>query len=148
MKEKIIKLYREFNHFGNQLNMDFEILAPGKVLYKMKVGKEHLATPIAAHGGALAGLMDATLGVAGLSKMAEHGKIVSTVEFKINYLAPAKIHDELEALGHVISAGKRILYIEGEIYKFDGEEKIVIAKANGTFNAYPAEKAKMHFIDG
>lgn len=145
MKEKIIELYRQYNSFGNQMNMDFEIIKPGKVLYKMTIGKEHLATPIAAHGGAIAGLMDATLGVAGLSKTAEHGKIVSTVEFKINYLAPVSLGDELEAIGTVISAGKRILFIEGEIFKWREVQKKLLAKASGTFNAYPAEKAKFQF---
>jgi len=145
MKEKIIELYRQYNSFGNQMNMDFEILEPGKVLYRMTIGIEHLATPVAAHGGAIAGLMDATLGVAGLSKTAEQGKIVSTVEFKINYLAPVSLGDELEAVGTVISAGKRILFIEGEIFKWREGQKKLLAKASGTFNAYPAEKANFQF---
>ncbi len=136
-KNKIIQLYEQANHFGNQMGMKLEILAPGSIRYAMKIKKEHLATPIAAHGGAIASLVDATLGVAGLSLVSEEGKVLSTIEFKVNYLKPALEGDDLVATGNVIQAGKRILFIECEVVN---QKKEVVAKGNGTFNAYPASK--------
>ena len=83
---KILKLYNSINKYGTINNLDLEVLAPGHIKYLMPVKEEHLATPIAIHGGVLSAMMDAILGVAALSASCHEGKLVSTVEFKINYL--------------------------------------------------------------
>lgn len=137
MDRNLITKYIEQNHFGKLLGMDFEVLSPGVIEYKMIVEEKHLATPLAAHGGAIASLMDASLGVACLSKVLVEGKVVSTVEFSMKFHKPAKLGSVLIAKAKVISAGKRILVSESKIY--DGE--LLIASASGTFNAYPKEKA-------
>lgn len=136
-KNKIIQLYEKANHFGNQLGMELNVHAPGHVSYTMQIQKEHLATPIAAHGGAVASLVDGTLGVAGLSLVSEEGKVVSTIEFKVSYFKPVLEGDTLVASGKVIQGGKRILFIECEVVN---QNNVIIAKGNGTFNAYPANK--------
>lgn len=136
-KNNIIQLYEQANNFGDMLGMELTLHKPGKISYKMEVTKKHLATPIAAHGGALASLVDGTLGVAGLSLVSEEGKVVSTIEFKINYLKPALEGDVLVATGEVQQAGKRILFINCEVNNQKGE---LVATGNGTFNAYPADK--------
>ena len=79
------------------------------------------------------------LGVASLSKSCEDGKLVSTVEFKINYLAPARLGDILVGEGKVIQKGNRLIIAEGDI-KIQGSDKF-IAKGLGTFSAYPIEKS-------
>ena len=55
-----------------------------KMPFTFTIQEKHLATPVAAHGGALAALADALIGVAALSAVAEELKLVSTIEFKIN----------------------------------------------------------------
>lgn len=123
------------NHFGRFMQMDYNILSPGVVEYKLTVREDLLATKHAAHGGALAAFMDAILGVTSLSAVADEGKLVATIEFKINYLKPALIGDTLLGKGKVIQKGNRILIAEGEIYNQNNE---LIAKSIGTFNSYPA----------
>lgn len=119
--------------------MDFKIIEPGVVHYHLTIKKEHLATPIAAHGGVISGFMDAILGVAALSGVHQDNNVVSTVEFKINFLSPALLHDELLGIGKIEQKGKRLIITSGDII-CKNRNNTVIAKAIGTFNAYPAEK--------
>lgn len=133
----IIQQYIAWNSFGNLLGMEFEIIRKGEVSYTMQVQEKHLATPIASHGGAIAGLLDAALGVSCLTVVCEEGRIVSTVSLTVNYLAPAIKGDLLTANAKVVKAGKRILYTECELVNQDNK---IIAKASAVMNAYPAEK--------
>lgn len=136
---ELIRQYIHWNAFGKLLGMDFTILQPGKVAYRMRITQDHLATPIASHGGAVAALMDATLGVACLSSVCEEGRVVSTVNLSMQFLAPAKLNDELEAVGEVIKSGKRLLFAEAKILNQHGE---LIATGTGTMNAYPVDKLR------
>ncbi len=137
--EKILELYNEMNNFGRMMNMHFEVICPGEIIYHLEITAEHLATREVAHGGALAGYMDAILGVAALSGIGDEGKLVSTVEFKITYFSPARKGDQLKGIGKVIKKGKRMVFAEGEIINQNNE---VIAKGTGTFIAYPVEKMR------
>lgn len=136
---KIIEEYNETNEFGRLFNMTYDIIKPGKIIYKLLVTKELLATSRAMHGGALAGLMDAVVGVSALSVASQKEKVVSTVEFKINYLKPVLEGDVLEGVGTVISEGNRIIVCKGEIFNQDKE---MVAVSTATLNAYPSNKLK------
>ncbi len=148
--------------------MHFNIISEGEVEYFLKITQDHLATPHAAHGGVISALADAALGVCALSAVHKENKVVSTVEYKINFLSPALLNDELYAHAKVLQKGKRILIVECSIFSHlphavreyprnegegvktqqvdsaqaeDGGGKKLIAKATGTFNAYDAVKA-------
>lgn len=139
----IIEQYIAHNNFGKILGMDFKIIEPGIVHYFMTIKEEHLATPKAAHGGVVAALMDDVLGVAALSNVVAQNKVVSTAEFKINYLAPALLGDQLFGIGKVEQLGNRIIITSGDII-CTNRNNMTIAKAMGTFNAYPFEKAGLN----
>ena len=134
----LIKTYIQNNRFGDFLGMQFSILAPGKVEYHLEIGNEHLATPCAAHGGVISGLLDATLGVGALSAVCEEGHVVSTVEMKVSFFRPALKGDTLIAHSTILQKGKRILFMEALIHN---QNKELVAKASGTLNSYPKEKA-------
>ena len=136
---KILKLYNVINKYGTLNELELTVISPGHIKYVMPVQNKHLATPIAIHGGVLSAMMDAILGVASLSASCHEGKLVSTVEFKINYLSPARLGDVLVGEGKVIQKGNRLIIAEGDI-KIQGSEKF-IAKGIGTFSAYPIEKS-------
>jgi uncharacterized protein (TIGR00369 family) len=136
----LVEKYIAQNHFGKKLGMHFNIISDGEVEYFMKITQDHLATPHAAHGGVISAFADAALGVCGLSAVYKENKVVSTVEYKINFLSPALLNDELYAYAKVLQKGKRILIIECAIFCKSREENL-IAKATGTFNAYDATKA-------
>ena len=134
----LVKFYIEKNHFGKLLEMDFEIISPGEIVYFMKIQEKHLATPIAARGGSISAMMDVKMGICALSNDIMEGKVVSTIELKISYIAPAQLGDILRGKARTVKTGQRHLFIEGRI---ENEKGNLIAIASGTFNAYPAEKA-------
>ncbi len=65
------------------------------------------------HGGAMGALADIAAGYAGLT-VAPEGMEVTTVEYKINFLAAFQ-GGELEATGRVVRAGKRIIVTTAEV---------------------------------
>lgn len=136
----LIEQYIAQNNFGKTLGMDFKILELGLVHYFLTIKPEHLATPKAAHGGVISALMDGLLGVTALSVSSKDHHIVSTIEFKINFLSAALEGDTLHGIGKVENQGKRLIVTSGDII-CPARNNIVIAKALGTFNTYPAEKA-------
>jgi uncharacterized protein (TIGR00369 family) len=69
------------------------------------------------HGGAMGALADIAGGYAGLT-VAPEGMEVTTVEYKINFLASFQ-SGELHALGKVVRAGKRIIVTSAEIFHLD-----------------------------
>lgn len=143
MEEKLkglLAVYQKVNRYGEINGMQLTIVGPGEIIYEMEIKDMHMATPLAAHGGAVAGMMDGVLGVAALSLTAKEEKLVSTVEFKINFLSPVFKGDILRGFGKVEHKGKRIIISSGEIVCVNRNNKVV-AKAMGTFNAYPFEKA-------
>lgn len=136
--QKLIELYNQVNQFGLENDLKLSIIKPGEIIYKMEVLKKHLATPTAIHGGMISGMMDGVLGVAALTTVAKDEKLVSTVEFKINFIKPAFLGDKLTGKGKVDHKGNRIIHASGEIYNQNNE---LIAKAIGTLNAYPISKS-------
>lgn len=135
---ELLQLYNRVNAFGALMEMELEVVRPGEVKYKMPVRDHHLSNPRAAHGGAVAALMDAILGVSALSLAVEKEMLVSTVEFKINYFQPVLPGYQLEGHGIVDFAGNRLLSSSGTIIEIRSGE--VLCKGCGTFNQYPADK--------
>lgn len=140
MENNLIEKYIANNHFGKLIGMDFKIISDGNVEYNLTVNKSHLATPNSAHGGLIAALIDGALGVAGLSMVYKENKVVSTVEYKTNFMSPALIGDQLKAVAKVEQKGKRLIIISCDVIAVS-RNNTLIAKALGTFNAYDAAKA-------
>lgn len=133
----VLKTYNQWNKFGDLMQMHFSVINKGEIAYYMTVTEEHLATPIAAHGGSLAALMDATLGVCALSEVCEEMKVVSTVNMNMSFLHPANLGDQLIGRGKVVKSGKRIIFVEAQIFN---QKEQLIATGSATMNAYPVHK--------
>jgi uncharacterized protein (TIGR00369 family) len=142
-RDKLIKKYQETNNYGNDSGMELIKFEEDEIVYRLEIKKKHLATPTTAHGGIVAGYMDAVLGLAGLYVSSADGNLVSTVEFKINFLRPARLGDILIGTGKCVSAGKRIIVCDGRIV--NEVDNQLVAIATGTFNAYPYAKSGMSF---
>ena len=65
------------------------------------------------HGGAIGALADIAAGYAGLT-MAAEGSEVTTVEYKINFRAAFQ-GGEIQATGHVVKAGRRLIITTAEV---------------------------------
>jgi uncharacterized protein (TIGR00369 family) len=73
------------------------------------------------HGGAMGALADIAGGYAGLT-LAPEGMEVTTVEYKINFLAAFQ-GGELRAVGRVLKAGRRIIVTTAEVVHLDAGGK-------------------------
>ena len=73
------------------------------------------------HGGAMGALSDIAGGYAGLT-MAPEGMEVTTVEYKINFLAAFQ-GGELRATGRVVKAGRHIIVTTAEVVHVDANGK-------------------------
>lgn len=135
---KLIQAYIESNRFGELIGMDFRVEKPGIVHYSITIDKKHLATPSAAHGGVLAALADAGLGVGALSAVSGTNEVVSTMELSLSYFRPVLLGDKLVATSTPLKIGKSNIFMELEIINQNG---VLVAKGTGIFNRYPAEKA-------
>jgi uncharacterized protein (TIGR00369 family) len=69
------------------------------------------------HGGAIGALADIAAGYASLT-LAPEGREVTTVEYKINFLAAFQ-SGELRATGRVMKAGRRIIVATVEVQHLD-----------------------------
>lgn len=135
---EMINHYNRINKYGEDNEMHLEILEPGHIIYKMNIVEKHLSSPNTCHGGVIAGLMDSVIGTAALSAAFVDNNLVSTVEFKINYLKPVNLGDVLIGEGKIDFKGKSTIVSSGKIYKQHNND--VAAIAIGTFNVYPLSK--------
>ena len=134
----LIEDYISNNNYGRLLGMNFTILEDGVVHYFRSISEEHLATPTSAHGGCIASLLDATMGVGALSLVAAKNQVVATVEMKINFLKGAVLNDQLLATSKLVKNGNKIIIMFAEIRNQKDE---ILAVSSGTFMPYDAKKA-------
>ncbi len=134
----LIEDYISNNNYGRLLGMNFTILEDGVVHYFMTISEEHLATPTSAHGGCIASLLDATMGVGALSLVAAKNQVVATVEMKINFLKGAVLNDQLLATSKLVKNGNKIIIMFAEIRN---QKDQILAVSSGTFMPYDAKKA-------
>lgn len=139
----LVAIYNQINSYGRANGMDLTVTRPGEVIYTMTIRDEHLSSPGTCHGGVVAGLMDAALGAAALSLAFTAGELVSTVEFKINYLHPVHLHDHLVARASVEHSGKTLV-VSSAFISCPTRNNLVVARGMGTFNRYPADKRDFH----
>jgi uncharacterized protein (TIGR00369 family) len=79
------------------------------------------------HAGVITSLADNACGFAALTMMPKNMEVV-TVEFKINFLKPAKTN-MLIATGKVIRSGRTLTVCEGSVYDETGEVLIAVMTA-------------------
>lgn len=133
----LIQQYIAHNHFGKLIDLTLNIQLAGVVEYSVKVAQKHLATPVAAHGGFIAALLDATVGVGALSLVCTKDQIVSTLSLTSTFLTAVSEGDEIRSVSKVVKAGNRIIFMEARIFNQNGVE---VATASACLNVYPKEK--------
>ena len=127
--------YSELSRFDQYLGMQLKIHQPGRIDYSLTVDEHHLSAPGACHGGVIAAMMDALLGLTALSWAVTREQLCVTVEFKINYLAPAHQGDRLQGSGTIDFTGSKLVVTSGRIDNLTTERQA--AKGLGTFALYP-----------
>ena len=107
------------------LSMEIKDLQWGTCLLEVELGEKHLQPFGKVHGGAIASVVDAAAFWAVFPQV-EKGMGLTTVEMKLNYLAPAE-KGKLVAQGRSIKMGRTLAL--GETYDRNGEGALV---AHGT----------------
>lgn len=120
--------------FIRHLGIELVGVREGACETRMNIKPEHAQQHGYVHAGVVTTLADHTAGGAARVAVAP-GCDVLTIEFKINFLRPAK-GTELRARGKVLRAGRNIAVAESEV--FDGET--LVAKCTSTLAVIPAKE--------
>jgi uncharacterized protein (TIGR00369 family) len=99
------------------LGAELVSVEPGAVVLRLPHSERVTQQQGGFHGGAIGALADIAGGYAALT-VAEEGSEVTSVEYKINFLA-AFSGGTLEARGRVVRAGKRIIVTSADIVHLD-----------------------------
>ncbi|MDC1174691.1 PaaI family thioesterase [Bacteriovoracaceae bacterium] len=143
---ELIDLFDKISHFDKHMGLElYEVDSNEnkKIEYSLKVETKHLSSPQSCHGGVIAAMMDAVLGIETLACAAKEGNLCSTVEFKLNFIQPAKLGDILKGQAQIDFKGKSLVVTSGTITSQGG----LVAKGTGTFNLYPIHKKKLSDFD-
>lgn len=106
----------------------------GAVMGKVRPGEVEIDMPYRAdlaqqhgyiHGGIVAAIVDSACGYAAFSLSAPDTEIL-TVEYKVNFIAPAK-GDRLLARGEVVRPGATVTVCKGDVLAYNGGEKKLVA---------------------
>jgi uncharacterized protein (TIGR00369 family) len=105
-------------------------VAPGQVELLLPFSEDLTQQHGFVHGGAIASALDAACGYAASTLMpADAG--VMTIEFKVNFLAPAR-GERFRVLGRVRRAGRTVTFVEGEAIAVDGASQTTVATTQAT----------------
>jgi len=121
--------------FIRHLGIALEAAGRGWVRTSIAVRPEHLQQHGFVHAGVITTLADHTAGGAARAAV-DPGTDVITIEFKINFLKPAKA-DALAATGVVLRAGKTIVTSESEVYAMTADGPVMVAKCMSTLAVIP-----------
>ena len=82
------------------------------------------------HGGILGAALDSACGYAASTLMAAEAGVLS-IEYKINFIAPAK-GQRFRMVGTVVKPGRTISVVEGRAFAIDGDREKLIATMHTT----------------
>ena len=126
--------------FGKQTAMQ----SLGAVISRVKPGEVEIEMPYRAdftqqhgfvHGGIVTAIVDSACGYAALSLSAPETAVL-TVEYKVNFLAPAQ-GDRLLARGEVVRPGSTVTVCKGDVLAYDGGDEKLVASMLTTMMLMP-----------
>jgi uncharacterized protein (TIGR00369 family) len=118
-------------HLGAHL----EHVAPGRVHIVLPNRPEIDQQHGYIHAGATSAIADSAGGYAALTLFPENTAVL-TVEYKINFLAPA-VGDHLEAVGTVLKSGRTLTVCQLEVSAVQGSKRSLVAAGQQTLICVP-----------
>ena len=116
----------------------------GTVLSSIEPGLVEIEMPFRAdltqqhgfvHGGIVTAILDSACGYAAFS-LNSPDTTVLTVEYKVNFVAPAK-GDRFMARGEVVRPGATVTVCKGDVLAYDGDEEKLVATMLMTIMTMP-----------
>ncbi|MHA1525137.1 MAG: PaaI family thioesterase [Alphaproteobacteria bacterium] len=117
--------------FMTHLGAVLDLVEPGRVDIGLDFDERLCQQHGFFHGGCLGAIADSAAGYASFSLM-EASASVLTIEYKINFVAPAR-GARLVARGLVVKPGRRVVVARAEVLGIDGSKQTLCAIAQGTF---------------
>jgi acyl-CoA thioesterase len=94
--------------FWQMMKINIRSTGPGQAELSMPIEEKHIQLAGVVHGGAIASLIDSAVAVA-VWELDTPKTGITTIELKVNYLAPVLPGDELVAKAEIIHSGKKIV---------------------------------------
>jgi uncharacterized protein (TIGR00369 family) len=115
--DDIRRLMETASPYNRFLGIRVETLGQGRALLWLTPRPEFVGDPRrgSIHGGVLSALADTAAGAAAWSTLEPLEDAVSTVDLRIDYLAPATVNDDLRAEAQVRRKGNRVCHAGVEI---------------------------------
>jgi uncharacterized protein (TIGR00369 family) len=110
----------ESNPFPRMMGFEIDSLGEGFARLGVEVRPDLLQLQGVMHGGAIASLIDTAVAIA-ISTESQAGDRFTTVEMKVNYLAPIR-EGRIRADARLVRNGRRIIVAECDVY--DSEDKL------------------------
>ena len=106
---------------------------PGQVVIELPYAAHLTQQHGFLHGGILGAALDSACGYAGSTLMAADVGVLS-IEYKINFLAPAK-GQRFRMVGTVVKPGRTISVVEGQAFAIEGARERLVATMQTTLMA-------------
>lgn len=120
-REELLRAMVDASPFNQYLGLTIEALDEGYARLRMPCREELKQLQGVMHGGALAALADSAVAFA-LATLIDARQRISTIEMKINYLAPVQEGAAI-AEARILRKGKRVAV--GDVDIFDGDGRLV-----------------------
>jgi len=124
--EAVARMKADFDRQGAMAAMGITVgdVAPGRVIPEMPFNADFSQHHGFIHAGVITTAMDSACGFAAFTLMEADAEVL-TVEFKCNFMAPAK-GDLFRFEGNVVKSGRTLTFTEGRTIAVEqGQEKVV-----------------------
>ena len=130
--EAIARLKADFDRQGAMASMGITVgdVAPGRVVLEMPFNAEFSQHHGFMHAGVITSGMDSACGFAAFTLMDADAEVL-TVEFKCNFMAPAR-GERFRFEGAVVKSGRTLTFTEGRAIGLDGENETIVATITAT----------------
>ena len=122
--------------FNQWVGIDLVSVGRGKAEVALDLGEHHFNPQGLVHGGVIAALADASIGLA-LRSMLRPGLTHRTAQLNVHFLAKGE-GTRIVGRGRSLHLGQRMGYGEGEVQDAEGR---LLARATATFIVLPAPGA-------
>lgn len=135
------RIQQDFDRSGlmTQLGAQLAQISPGEVIIVLPYSAgvtQHMGY---FHAGATTSIADSAGGFAAMTLVPEDQTVLS-VEFKINFMAPAQ-GESLEAVGHVIRRGRTLTVVQVDVFALNAGERKPVALMQQTVMNLPQPQA-------